>query len=227
MQSNNLPKLRSFGCSFTFGSDLHDCESANNLRASHSTWPALIAKNHGRDYATCARGGVGNLWILQAIMRWISLRKRPEHFCWIVNWTYIDRFDIWQDHREWVTIRPTTSTDVARTYYRDLDTQQTNQLRTLTYMYAAINVLQQHKIPFMMTCIDDLVFLPCTEQGGSISLLQELVRPHVHDFEGKNFLSWSRFKGYPISVLDHPLEQAHEAAAQLMSPIIDAILHKA
>lgn len=172
-------------------------------------------------------GGVGNLWILQALVRWISMRQRREHFCWIVNWTYIDRYDVWQSETGWNTIRPTCRTSLAKNYYRDIDSQLSNQLRTLTYICTAISLLQKHNIPFLMTCIDDLIFAPGPNEPSAIPLLQDHVRPYVVDFEGLNFLAWSRSKGFAISELGHPLEQAHAAAAQLMLPAIDAILHRA
>lgn len=50
-----------------------------------------------------------------------------------------------------------------------------------------------------------------------IKTLQELVISDLRTFEGGTFLEWSRDRGYPITPPpgDHPLEQAHEAAADL------------
>jgi hypothetical protein len=50
-----------------------------------------------------------------------------------------------------------------------------------------------------------------------IKTLQDLVTPDLRTFEGSTFLEWSRSQGFPVtpSPGDHPLEQAHEAAADL------------
>ena len=50
-----------------------------------------------------------------------------------------------------------------------------------------------------------------------IKTLQQLVVPDLRTFEGSTFLEWSRDRGYPVTPPpgDHPLEQAHEAAADL------------
>jgi len=48
-----------------------------------------------------------------------------------------------------------------------------------------------------------------------ITCLQSLIRPHMETFEGLTFLEWSRCHQYPITELLHPLEQAHQAAADL------------
>jgi hypothetical protein len=58
-------KLKSFGCSFTYGSDLHDCDIPQ-WGASRQTWPALLAKNHNLEYECHAHPGIGNLQINQA-----------------------------------------------------------------------------------------------------------------------------------------------------------------
>lgn len=48
-----------------------------------------------------------------------------------------------------------------------------------------------------------------------IQTLQHLAWPELQDFDGKTFLDWSRDRGYPVTPPpgDHPLEQAHQAAA--------------
>jgi hypothetical protein len=48
-----------------------------------------------------------------------------------------------------------------------------------------------------------------------VGLLQDLTYPHMLDFEGLNFLDWSKLKGYSISPepYNHPLDDAHSAAA--------------
>ena len=48
-----------------------------------------------------------------------------------------------------------------------------------------------------------------------IQLMQRMVWPDMQDFDGKTFLEWSLAGGYKITPPpgDHPLEQAHRAAA--------------
>jgi hypothetical protein len=46
-----------------------------------------------------------------------------------------------------------------------------------------------------------------------VTYLQDQVRNNLKDFDGKNFLDWSRNRGYEISERWHPLEQAHIQAA--------------
>ena len=81
-----------------------------------------------------------------------------------------------------------------------------------------------------MTYMDDLLFEtvnPKWHPPDAVAYLQQLVRSHLHDFAGQNFLDWSRSNRFEVSAAWHPLEQAHAAAAELMAPKIDAILHRA
>jgi len=46
-----------------------------------------------------------------------------------------------------------------------------------------------------------------------ITGLQSLVKPNLKTFDGMTFIEWSRYHQYPITELLHPLEAAHQAAA--------------
>ena len=48
-----------------------------------------------------------------------------------------------------------------------------------------------------------------------IQILQKMVWSEMHDFDGQTFLEWSRSCGYQVTPPpgDHPLEKAHNAAA--------------
>ena len=83
-------KLKSFGCSFTYGSDLYDCTNIPFEGCSQSTWPALLAKSIDAEYGCYAHPGIGNLQIYQTILDQVSL---TDSDFFIVNWTWLDRFD--------------------------------------------------------------------------------------------------------------------------------------
>lgn len=226
-----LGKIASFGCSLTFGTELQDDDIDLPVpTASQLTWPALIAKHFGRDYRCCARGGAGNLNILQNILSVISGR-RPEFgpFLWIVNWTFIDRFDMLKStndppYTSWSTIRPNDTTAAGQMYYRELHTEIRDKLASLIHFKVAKDVLLQYNIPFVMTCVDDLAFDTKWNIDPVILMLQQELRPYIQDFEGRNFLDWSRHRGFEITEAGHPLEEAHAAAAELMLPKIKHIL---
>jgi hypothetical protein len=206
-------KLKSFGCSFIYGSDLANC----NYFGSQSAWPALIAKEIGFEYQCFAQPGIGNLRILESVL---SQSSESTSDLFVIGWTWIDRFDYTNLDDSWKTILPVEQTTEAELYYRKLHSQYRDKLSTLIYMQTAINILEQKKIPFIMTCMDELIFENKWHTTPAVADLQQYVCPYVSSFEGKTFLDWSRDKNYPISNQLHPLEPAHKAAADLMLKLI-------
>lgn len=227
----------SFGCSFVWGTDLHDCPPASphldNLTPSAFTWPALIAKKVGRRHRCWAMGGAGNLSIADRVMSRIKNRISSQQILWIINWTYIDRFDVKiervtdMNKNIWDTIRPGQSDIRSEHYFKHLHDEIRDKFTNLMYIYSVIQALTQERIPFVMTYMDPLLLCDRYPMPAPVVFLQDQVRPYLQNFQGLDFLTWSRQQRFAISDLNHPLEQAHEAAADLMWPIIDAILHKA
>jgi hypothetical protein len=218
-------KLKSFGCSFIFGTDLADSPETTPV-ASKLTWPALIAKQQGWEYQCWAKGGAGNLFILDVVLQRALLD--PDTFV-VVGWTWIDRFDYGGDKSDsrgwWETLGPNTNTAVANTYYKHLHTEYRDKLTALAYINTVINFLTANNVPFLMTHMDDLLFDRQYNTSTATLKLQEQIRPHVQDFQGQTFLNWSQQQGFEISPTLHPLEPAHSAAADVMLPQVQAIMH--
>ena len=222
-------KLKSFGCSFVAGSDLHDLYIIPGVDfiLSSSTWPALLAKYHELDYECWAYPGVGNLKILCDIISQASL---DEPAIFLINWTWIDRFDFVNDHEQWTTLRPSADDDLVKTYFKHLHSQIKDMITSIYAVNTAIDFLHQRGIPFVMTYMDHLLLEhidPNWHDPKYVSVMQKKIKNFLVDFDGKNFLDWSRHHGFPISENWHPLEQAHQAAADYMLPRIDAILRRA
>lgn len=209
--------LRSFGCSFIYGSELSD---------RNNTWPALIAEKLGLPHVNHGIEGAGNLRILESIL----LHAKSGDLC-LINWTWIDRFDFVQlPTEQWATIRPGSVDTAAKRYYRDLHSQYRDMLTNLAYIVTAINHLDRLGTLFMMTYMDNLLFDTVREDwhpSQAITILQNLIQPRMKDFDGRSFLEWSRQNNYAESALWHPLTEAHSQAADLMLPVIESILRRA
>jgi len=228
-----IQQLSSFGCSITFGTDLRDDgRDGAWATASQLTWPALLAQKLGLDYRCWARGGAGNLSVLDRATR--QNHSNPQHFL-VINWTFIDRFDY--SHRQgyhfnsgggdYETLRPSENRPIDLMYYEHLHSEYRDKLTNLIYINTAIDTLLANGSKFLMTAVDDVLWCKRWHSSPLIEQLQHKIRPYIHDFEGRNFLDWSRHRGFDISDSGHPLELAHETAAELMLPVIDAILRKA
>jgi len=207
-------KLKSFGCSFVFGTDLADANDGATqllIQPSNNTWPARIAQHLGYDYECFAWAGLGNLQILERVLS----QANTEPAVFVVNWTWIDRFDYVQDDN-WTNIRPTCNTPQADYYYRHFHSQYRDKLTTLINIKLAIDTLQQHGHQIVMSYMDDLIFETEWHVSPAVLELQDYVRPYMIRFEGKTFLEWSRDRGYYINERMHPLEHAHAAAADYL-----------
>ena len=206
--------LKSFGCSFIFGTDLRDDgRTGTYATPSNLTWPALLAKSAGLDYVCYARPGSGNLRILERVL---SHAASGEKDLFVIGWTWIDRFDYTDPQDSWNTILPVDDSTLGKTYYKDLHSQYRDKLTTLIHIRTAIDVLNQNQIPFIMTFMDDLIFESQWHATPAVTSLQEFVRPYMTKFQGKTFLDWTRSHNYEISPTLHPLETAHAEAAKLM-----------
>lgn len=219
--------VKSFGCSFIFGTDLQDVNS--HLGEPYSlpskfTWPSLLAQSLGCEYQCYARPGSGNLRILEKVL---SLSAQ-EPALFVIGWSWIDRFDYTvdltgRDHiydvvgqNLWKTVMPVDTDSRAKNYYRDLHSQYRDKLANLTYIQTAVSVLKSRDIPFIMTYADDLLFETEWHTNTAIIELQKSIRPYMTAFDGQTFLEWSKKKGFPISETLHPLEPAHQAAFELI-----------
>jgi len=223
-------KLKSFGCSFIYGTNLSD-QTFKDLDYAYDysrlTWPALIAEALSLPYECYAYPGIGNFKILCDMISQASLDD-PAVF--VINWTWMDRFDFVDDQEQWQTITPGQTCDRSQAYYRYFHSHVKDMMGSVHNINTAITMLQERQVPFLMTYMDYNILQPIDPSWHDpkyVSVLQKKIKPHLTAFENKNFLDWSRDRGYAISATLHPLEQAHAAAAQYTLPAIDAILHKA
>lgn len=214
--------VKSFGCSFIFGTDLAD-DGRDSMCATASalSYPALIAKHLGYQYQCFAKGGSGNLLVHERILSQIDSSTSNDLF--VVNWTYIDRFDYFTD--QWRSLMPIDTDLRAVTYFGCLQHDYKDKLVTLQCIDHAVMKLQQHRIPFVMTYMDHLIFDTIWYGNSALEHLQRAVKPWLDTFDGLNFLQWSKRQGFAISDTEHPLEQAHVAAADMLLPKIYTILN--
>jgi hypothetical protein len=218
--------LKSFGCSFIFGNELADdghngfCDTGSQL-----TWPAHLAQHTNHSYSCHARPGAGNLQIAEQVLNQIATAQASDVF--IIGWTWIDRFDYYPvhprdwSHSPWRTLMPVDKTVLAKTYYKELHSEYRDKLVTLINIKLVIDSLRQKQIPFLMTYMDQLILDRRWNTSAAIAILQDSVEPCMTQFEGMNFLDWSKKNKYPISVTWHPLDRAHRAAADYMITIFD------
>jgi hypothetical protein len=222
-------KLKSFGCSFIFGSELaDDGRDLPTPTPSNFTWPAHLARHLTHNYECYARPGSGNLQIAERVL---SHAVNNDYALFVIGWTWIDRFDFTNSQiynqplaaqwSNWHTIMPVDTTALAKTYYQGLHTEYRDKLTTLMSIRLVIDTLTQKNIPFLMTYMDDLIFDQQWHITPAVTDLQEYVKPYMTTFDNFNFVGWSKKNGYPISKIGHPLEEAHAAAGDYIIKVFD------
>jgi len=186
---------------------------------SKCSWPALLAQHLHMPYQCMARPGGGNLLIAEQILNHVAISgagdqlMRPAFF--VINWTYTDRFDYTNaQNNKWDTIRPGGSWDgqesLAEHYYRNLHSQYKDKLTTLMHIKLCIDTLQQAGHEFVMTYMDDLILDSKWHISPAVLRLQEYIRPHLRQFDGRNMLEYARDRGHDFGHQAHPLESAHK-----------------
>jgi len=218
-------KLKSFGCSFIYGSELQVNLKENNCIGnplSYDTWPSLVADHYQFEFENYAWPGIGNLRILEQVLSQSELED-PAFF--IIGWTWLDRFDFIDPLDEtWDTLRPGGDTDLHKIHYKHCYHQYHTMLTNASYISTAISVLNSKNIPFCMTLMDNTLFDtidPNWQDPYALRILQRSMKPHITWFDDMDFLSWSRKNNYPISEAWHPLEEAHIAASKYMIKVFD------
>jgi len=207
-------KLKSFGCSFIFGSELSDI-TIKSKKYSQLTWPARIAQCLELDYACYARPGSGNLQILSNVLDQVAQHNNDVY---IINWTFTNRWDyMYAGNNQWHSVLPWDTHDRAEFYYRHFQAEHTDKLNNLIWINCAVQALQSVGAKFCMTYMDELLLDSRWNTGPGIAQLQQQVAPHLNLFDGSTFVEWSQRNGYAISSqYHHPLEQAHAAAANYL-----------
>ena len=198
--------ITGFGCSFIHGAEHADFRSEKH---SLTTWPAVIAQKLGYEYNCLARSGCGNLSILNNILDDLVTGQTDLY---IVNWTWTMRWDyIFAGNDKWHSLHP--NHQHAQYYYQNIHADYTDKLHNLIWINSAIQSLTAAGKKFCMTYMDDLLFEDRWHTSPGILVLQEQVRPHLQQFNGLNFVDWSKQHDFAIGSGGHPLEAAHEKAA--------------
>lgn len=220
----NQKKIVSFGDSFVFGSEL-----AGNDDGSQA-WAGLVAQKLGVDYETLSVPGCGNENISRQILTYFS-NNSSDNVLAVINWTWGARWDFYIPGEElWTTLgltcvpsklAPLVGPDEAEKileFYNRYPGHSTlwDKWRTLQTIYASQQYLQSQGIVNIQTYMDYEMWDQTWHAPDYIQTLQALTQKSLQNFEGKNFLDWSRARGYPVTEPGwHPLEPAHEAACDL------------
>ena len=217
-----MTKIVGFGDSFVWGSEI-----ANNNDGSLA-WPSLVALTLNAEYETLAEPGCDNDAIARQIYHYFSIND-SKHTLAVINWTWALRWDFYMANQDtWITLGPAcvpeklvhlvdhTQAQRVVDFYKDYANSSIlwNKFRNLQTIFAVQQFLKVYNIAAVQTYMDDMLFSTEWHAPDYVRQLQNLVRPHMSTWDGKNFLDWCRARGHEITDPGwHPLASAHEDAA--------------
>ena len=107
------------------------------------------------------------------------------------------------------------------------ENQEYNKFRALQTISSCNHFLKHHNIKSVQTFMDFEIFDKEWHCPPHINAIQDSIEPEMRNFNGDNFLNWSRKKGFAITEPGwHPLDDAHVAAAKLWVKEYQQILNR-
>jgi len=213
-----MNKLHAFGDSFTFGSDLKDCDTSYGKRIhSKNTWPSLLASSKSLNYVCHAYPGETNQTMVRKFFG--NVHSIDNNDFVVVNWTWINRWDFYNiNDNKWEHLRPDTEDNIFfENYIKYFQSELWDKLETLKAINLVQSFLKNKNIKFIMTCIDKLAFDTQWHCPKYIENLQDIVRDDIQWFEDMSFYDWAKTNNYKISDKWHPLEEAHRNAFEYIN----------
>jgi len=217
-------KVLAAGDSFIYGVDLADCQTKN--QHSLLTWPALLAD----EYVCIATPGTSNDAIARAVIDYCE--NNHTDFV-VVQWTFPWRFGMkfiepigWFEFDLNVKKETSASHLIENFLIEFYKVAGTTEYWPVYSTLKEIVLLQQYlkskKIPYLFTSVYDIIFK-------SLTAIYDARDKHAKNLYNlidqdswywwpnqEGFYQWAITNKYNVGVTQHPLEQAHADAAELI-----------
>jgi hypothetical protein len=233
-------RVRVYGDSFTWGTDLKDALSAKEYQKiynpdqgpreqrlhdeglvsnwkpySRKTWPILLANHLNLPHLNISRPGYSNQAIARRVLK--SFRNHIDADTLVIlGWTWINRWDFYDVHKnEWTVLRPSGSDnkEFNDIYFKYMQSELWDKWESLKCISLIHGILKQHNVRFIATCIDPLLLNKVHHSEEYIDILQDEMSADLTWFDNKGFYDWSKENNFQISNEGgHPLEEAHQSA---------------
>ena len=212
-----MQTIKTFGDSFLYGSDLADAYDETlphhpKHTPSRSVWPALIANKLGMKYQCHAHAGASN----SAIARSIYQHAQPDTMN-VIQWTWIDRTEyVNTEDNTWQQIRPSVSDQASENYYKNFHSTLQDKWINLNIIINALQYLESNNITYVCHALDQLLLDTKYHAPQYIVKQQNYLQDRIKWFpDNRTFFEWAKMEKFDISDGWHPLEQAHEQAAEI------------
>jgi len=235
------------GDSFIHGNELSDWD-INSPIDSKLTFTSLLAEQAGIGYVSCARPGNSNDAILRMTVNKCSqlvLEKRDPIV--VVAWTFVPRFEFPFEYpvdspdSPFATISIYEGTnrkpvrDFAKQFFTNINIDWFQHFNTVKSILMLQTYLKFNKIPYLFTAADNIVFSYKNDSQlksywDMVDFTNWYMFPEANELWNtttpRGFYQWAVENKYPIGPCQHPLEQAHYDASNLMKERFNELVKK-
>ena len=235
------------GDSFIHGNELSDWD-INSPRDSLLTFTALLADQSGIDYTCCARPGNANDAILRmTINKCEQVKRENKSPVVVVAWTFVPRFEFPFEYNTdspdspFATISIYENTnrrpvkDFARQFFTHVNIDWFQHFNTVKSILMLQTYLKANNIPYIFTAADNIVFSykddpQLQAYWAMVDFNNWYMFPAANEpwntVTPRGFYQWAVENKYPIGPYQHPLEQAHQDAAELIKGKFNELVKK-
>lgn len=235
------------GDSFVHGNELSDW-NINSPKDSMLTFTSLLSNWNNLNYACCARPGNSNDAILRmTVNKCNQVRKENKTPIVVVAWTFVPRFEFPFDYNTdspdspfaTISIHEGTNRKPVKEFAKQFFTniridwfQHFNAIKSIVMLQT---YLKFNDIPYLFTATDNIVFSykndpQLIEYWQMVDYDNWFMFPSATEpyntTTPRGFYQWAVENKYPIGPYQHPLEQAHYDAAELMKEKFNALVKK-
>jgi len=232
------------GDSFVWGTELADC---TYTVYSQSTFPALLSNSQGLNYQCVARPGNANDAITRMVID--KCENIIDDMAVVVAWSFVTRYEFKFTYSIDSPISPWCSINLHRNKFQidrfseeffkhvgtNPDYQKYNTLRSIILLQT---YLEKKNIPYLFLPTDSHFYVDHGEGVDSIvKTLFDLINwdnwyffPSATESwnttSPRGFYQWAVESKYSIGSDQHPLEKAHQDAAQLIQGKFNELVKK-
>jgi hypothetical protein len=227
------------GDSFVWGSELADSPHGGPDGYSRSTFPALLAKEHGMEYVCAAYPGNANNAISRMAID--TIQKYPDAFL-LVTWTYPQRSEFWFNNK-WESLNSwhTTQKEFSEEFFKHVGNSEYYELySTLKEIVYLQNFCQVHNIPYMFMTADNTFYCHDNYYRSKDTSLTNLYnnidwarwylfpagKQYPETISPRGFYQWAVENKYKQGPEMHPLEDAHRDAVELIKEKFNELVKK-
>ena len=227
------------GDSFVWGSELADSPNGAANSYSRRTYPALLAQQAGLDYVCAAYPGNANNAITRTA---IATLDQTKNAVLIANWTYPQRREFYFGN-QWSSITSwhTAHEEFSKSYFQHVgDSEYYEVYSVLKEIVMLQHYCEINHVPYLFTTADNHFYqreqYDRTHDSYIDSLYRQINWNNWFWFEPgtapdevcapRGFYQWAIENKYTCGPQGHPLEQAHQAAANLMKDQFNEMVTK-